>query len=66
MTRNEFVDYVVRKLKRAISETEQIIRDGDYFNGLGKGPPLDLEQHRVDLHKLKQCLAKFISDNPKD
>jgi hypothetical protein len=32
----------------------------------GKGPPLDLEQHRVDLHKLKQCLAKFISDNPKD
>ena len=67
LTKRQQWQSIVSRLNKAIGELEQLVIDGNYFNGLPKMAnevPLDLEEYRVEATRLKKQLADFVRQNP--
>lgn len=67
LTKRQQWESIVVRLNRYIVKFEQIIIDANYWNGLEHNQihtPIDVEESRLMVAKLKKDLADFIRQNP--
>ncbi len=64
---NELAERIRMRLLKAIEETEQDIRDMEWWNtNRPEAPPMDCEPERIHVHLAKQALAAFDAGNSQE